>query len=426
MPNAVPHPTDLVPARRLPILYLSFAHASLLAVATLAAIDPAAIAGFYYHPRMIGLVHLVTLGWITGSIVGMFYIVAPLALRTPMPARRLDYWAFAFFGIGVAGMVTHFWIEQFSGMAWSAGMVLAAVIQFATRVFSQLRTGTAPTAVARPIRFALANLVAAAALGVLLGVDREADVMPGATLGNVYGHAHLAAVGWAVMMVVAVGHRLLPMVLPSAVPTGMAVQASTWLIELGVLGLATTLLLARDATVFAAVVGAGLGLFLGQVVWMVRHRRQPPAALPRPDWGTGQAVQALVYLGAATGLGLWIAATPAGPSSAWLAMVYGVIGLVGFLAQLVAGIEARILPLFQWHTSFAASGRTRRPPSPHGQESSVRRAAIVCSWTGAVPCLAVGLTIAQADWVRAGAALLLAAALLQTFGLIRTLRTRAS
>ena len=37
---------------------------------------------------MMTVVHLLTLGWITGSIVGAPYVAAPLALRTPLVAGR--------------------------------------------------------------------------------------------------------------------------------------------------------------------------------------------------------------------------------------------------------------------------------------------------------------------------------------------------
>ncbi len=368
--------------------------------AAVAAIDPTSITGFYYHPRMIGLVHLVTLGWMTGSIIGSFFIVGPLALRTPMPARRLDYWAFAFFSIGVAGLVSHFWIEEFSGMAWSAGMVLAAFVQFSVRVFSQLRVGKLPNAVALHIRFALVNLVVAAAIGVLMGADREADVMPGTTLGNVYGHAHLAAIGWAVMMVVGVGYRMLPMVLPSAMPSGVRVSVSAWLIEVGVAGLLVALLLARDVAVFALIVSGGFVAFLMNVGWMARHRTARPnrSALSGPDWGGRQVVQSLVYFGLAIGFGLWIALTPTSASTARLAMLYGVLGLLGFLSQLIVGIEARVLRT-AWH-----------------------RAGIFWLWAAAVPSLATGLTLEDATWVRAGGALLVVAEVLHGLSLGLALR----
>ena len=70
----------LVPATGLPLLYFAFAHFCLgLGFAALV-VSPGLPAGFFHHPRMVALVHLVTLGWITSSILGAFYIVGPLAL----------------------------------------------------------------------------------------------------------------------------------------------------------------------------------------------------------------------------------------------------------------------------------------------------------------------------------------------------------
>src|SRR5262249_19124715 len=85
-----PGPMDFLPARVLPLLYLGFAHAGLAVVFGVLLVSPGRTFGFYYQPRMFALVHLVTLGFITSSVLGSLYLVAPLALRVSLPARRLD------------------------------------------------------------------------------------------------------------------------------------------------------------------------------------------------------------------------------------------------------------------------------------------------------------------------------------------------
>jgi len=127
-----------LPDRWLPLLYFGFAHLCLAAAFAAVALDPRGVAGFYYHPRMVAIVHLVTLGWITSSILGAVYMIGPMALRMPMPARAADRWAFGLFVTGVSGMVIHFWIAEHSGMAWAAGMVILAVSQVAWRVLGAL------------------------------------------------------------------------------------------------------------------------------------------------------------------------------------------------------------------------------------------------------------------------------------------------
>ena len=211
------------PTRILPVLYFAFAHVALAAAFTAVAFDPLAVAGFFYHARIVAIVHLVTLGWISGSILGALYIVGPLALRMPMPARQLDYWAWAFFTIGTVGMVSHFWIESFSGMAWSAAMVVLGFALVSILVLRRLGAAPINRAVKLHIALAFLNVLGAGSMGLLLGFDKVLHFLPGYVLSNVFAHAHLAAVGWALMMVVGVSYRMLPMVLPSAIPEGKSV-----------------------------------------------------------------------------------------------------------------------------------------------------------------------------------------------------------
>jgi hypothetical protein len=78
-----------LPARWPPWLYFGFAHC-LAAALAVAALDTRGVGGFFYHPRMLAVVHLMTSGWISSSILGPIYIVGPLAFRMPLPARPAD------------------------------------------------------------------------------------------------------------------------------------------------------------------------------------------------------------------------------------------------------------------------------------------------------------------------------------------------
>src|SRR5438093_10443628 len=112
-----------MPARWISLLYFAFAHLCLGAAFAALAFGPRSLAGFFYHPRMLAVVHLVTLGWISASILGAIYLIGPLAFRMPLPARWTNHVAFGGFAVGVVGMVSHFWIDSPAGMAWGAGLV---------------------------------------------------------------------------------------------------------------------------------------------------------------------------------------------------------------------------------------------------------------------------------------------------------------
>lgn len=411
----MPPPRSLLPPRVLPILYLALAHSALLVAFTAVARDPRGVAGFFYHPRMLGIVHLVTLGWITGSILGALFIVAPMALRVSLPARWPDYAAFALLAIGVTGMVAHFWIEEYGGMAWSAGTAGCGILISGIRAMGPLRSDRVEPVVRLHIVLAFLNITGAAVMGLLLGIQKVHPFLPGYTLTNVYAHAHLAALGWATMMVVGIAYRLLPMVLPSEMPRGRRLWASAILLETGAAGLFVTLLIrSRFAAVFAIAAVSGIAIFLSVVATMIAHPRPRPPAIRTPDPAVLHAAAALLSLVMACALGLWLAIAPASPSTPAVATAYGVLGLVGFLAQMVVAMKGRLLPIFAWYWAFANTGYKGPVPPPHDMPWRPAQLAVVGLWWMGVPVLAWGLAAGAVPAVRAGAWMLLAATALDT------------
>ena len=236
----------MIPSRRLVVLYVMTAHLSLALAFALTAWNPHAVAGFWYHSRMVAIVHLITIGWIAMSILGNVYVVVPMAFGLPFPARKSDYAAYALVVIGLTGMVAHFWLAEFSGMAWSAVTAAAGVAYVVARLAWNLRHARAPGGVKLHLYFASANILAAVTLGVLLGFDKVNQFLPGYVLSNVFAHAHLAAIGWVCMMVVGLGYRLLPMIIPAASPSGPTIYISALLLETGVLGLFVSLVMRSE------------------------------------------------------------------------------------------------------------------------------------------------------------------------------------
>jgi len=394
---------DRTPARAVPLLYLGTAHVSLALACLFAGLWPRAVAGFFYHSWMVALVHLVTLGWITFSILGAIYIVGPVALRMEMPARRLDYVAYAFAVVGLVGMVGHFWIEEYGGMAWSAGTAACGILYMTIRIVDRVRQAGAPPAVKLHVVLACVNIWVAASMGVLIAIDKVAHVLPGFVLSNVFAHAHLAALGWATMIVIGVAYRLLPMTLPAKMPSGRSIYASAILLEIGVLGLFTTLLFRSAwALLFGVSIAAGIAVFAGHVAWMLRHPAARPADAPRIDFGVLHAAAAGLSLVAATAIGLSLLVLPMSPRTLHAAAAYGVLGLVGFLAQMVVAMEARLVPLVTWFWAYAGSGYRVAPPSPHRMRDRSLQAVVFGAWTIGVPALATGMALESALLVALG------------------------
>lgn len=403
-------PGAFLPARITPRLYLAFAHVCLLAALVLLGTRAEELGGFYYHPRLIAVVHLVTLGFLTSAILGALYLVCPLAFRLPLPEGRMDVAAALSWMVGVSGVASHFWIERYPGMAWSGGMALASALFVGGRVLRGLPRAPAPLEARLPMGLSLLNLYLAGGLGVMLGVNKHHPFLATAQLDAVHAHLHLGAVGFVLLMVVGAGYRILPMVLPAAMPKGPVALASGIVIEAGTLGLAGALLFAKAAVLpFALVVIAGLGLFASRVFVMTRNRRPAPTARPRPDFPLLHVAQAFAYLAVAVVIGAALAIVPRSDLSLRLAFAYGVCGLLGFLAQLVLGVEARIVPMAAWLQAFADGGYDSLPPSLHTAAPRSLSAASFLLWTAGVPGLAFGLALDRPRLASVGALIMAAA-----------------
>lgn len=382
---------ELTPSSAIPLAYYLFAHASLAAALLVLLIDPALPGGSFYQPRMVALVHLLTIPWLSGSILGSFYIVGPLALRVPMPAGRADWIAFGGFVFGATGMIAHFWINTYDGMAWSAGFVSGAIAWVGIRAWRGLPASSAPWPVSLHVALAFFNILAAAGLGMLIGFDRSRGFLGVSPLAAMFAHAHLAAIGWAVMMVVGLSYRLIPMILPAAMPSGWTLALSAILLESGLAALVVTLLTGSTLVwIGALLILAGLACFVAQIRRIVARRLPRPPALPARDWSTWQTHAAFVWLLIAAALG---AALSLGVPDGYrlpVMWMYGVAGLVGFLAQIVAGMQGRLVPLYAWYRAFARKGAPPEVAANALPSASFARP-ILLLWTIGVPLLACGL-----------------------------------
>jgi hypothetical protein len=365
-----------LPLRPYPLLYFAGAHLCLLVAALTLAVS---------------------------SILGALYLVLPMAFRVPLRRRRLDGWIFWLYASGVLGMVSYFWIDATSGIIWSAGTAVVGLILAAFRFLPALAQSPVPSAVKLHLWFAFANILLAGLLGMVVGLNKFFPFLPGGQLSGVLAHAHLAILGWATLVVMAAGYRLIPMLLPSAVPKGRSVWVSAILMEVGTLTLATSLLIAPTwVAVGAGISAAGVAAFGYQLVWMRRHPRPAPAARRAPDLAVLQVLLAIGYLGVAAVLGLTLVFAEPGPWMQRAAMAYGVSLLLGFLSQIVVGVSSRIVPWAAYLWGFGDSGFKTPPPSPHELPPRGLQWITFLAWILGVPAVGLGLTFDGIGLLRAG------------------------
>ena len=128
------------------------------------------------------------------------------------------------------------------------------------------------------------------------------------------------------------------------------------------------------------------------------------------------------YLGISAALGLWLAVAPPSDWMLRVALAYGVFGLVGFFAQMVLGMESRILPMFAWYWAFAETSFRVPALSPHRMSVRTFEQAAFYLWLAGVPMLAAGFFFDAVPFLAAGAWSLLAGTVLRSVNTAIVLR----
>jgi len=368
--------------RFVPHAYLVLAHLALGTACAVILWDSSLIAGFFYHPKMIAAVHTLTLGWISSTLIAIQYVAAG---RSGLRLQRLDIVILIAWAAGASGVASHFWIEEFSGMAWSAGLLGLAIVAAGGRFGMAFAVTPLPAPVKLQLNLAWLNLAGTAFIGLLLGINKTRTVLPGYNLHNVYAHAHLAVLGWAFMASVALAHLFL-------LNRGGSMPATRWsmhgtvVTQLGVAGIFVSLLTGEPyVPVFGVLALAGMTVCLGSLVAHARSARRPATRSGSVVWAAG-----LAWLLVAAGIGLSRLGGPGEGDPAWI-MAYGVAGVLAGLGQMVCGL------CLDWWPGLN-TGRGRAWPA-------------VAGWSVTAPLLVVGLAGTYPVPIAVGAAGLLFAVL---------------
>ncbi len=321
-------------------------------------VAPELAAGNFLSPRVAGITHLFTLGWLTTTIFGALYQLLPVALGAPIRWPRVahaSFWTFApgagLFACGVADGST---VLHHVGVGLVANGVLLGVTNKAATLPRARSRDVTWAAIALAITFLVSTLV----LGIVLLHNLHTGFIAAERIHVLATHLHVAIVGWALIMIVGVSHRLLPMfLLAHGADARWTRRAVTFLaIGLALLAVGINTPYAAVAWIGALCMELGLGCFLYQA-----HRFYRARVRKRIDVGMRFAAAALACLAIAAGLGpvvLW-----RGPASGGLATTYVLVGLLGGIILYVIGFFYKVVPLLAWTARFSGKGSTPGAPT---------------------------------------------------------------
>jgi hypothetical protein len=384
-------------------------------------VAPGLAAGAYLSPHVAGVTHLFTLGWLTMTVFGALCQLLPVALGTPVRSTRLahaGFWAFApGVGLFAAGVATSQVALHHAGIL----LVATGILLVLANVGGALPRARTRDVTWAAIALALGFLASTLVLGIVLLHNLHTGFIGGARVRVLATHLHVAIVGWLLLMIVGVSHRLLPMFLLSHGADTSWTRRALALLASGVVVLGMGLTLQQPAAAWggALLLLGGLGCFFRQAYAFFRARVRK-----KLDVGMRFVATALAFL--ATSAILGVAVLASGASHPRLATAYVITGLLGGIVLYVIGFFYKIVPLLAWTARFR--GRMGKEPVPTvAQLYSARLGYVQLGlMAGGVAILSAGTAAGSAHAARCGAVLFLGGVLVFLGQLGRVARGRGA
>ena len=373
------------------------------AVALLTA-APDLAAGLPLATRPVLAVHLLALGFLPLAVAGAAFHLLPVMLRNDLRSERRLWLALPLVALGgwlvAPGVAFGLAAVLWPGAALlSAGLALV-LIELGALVVRAPR-GRMLIASRTGVGLSLFHVTAALTLGALVFSRGDAPIL-GVTHGRLLlVHLHLAVIGWLALLIVAVGRTLGPMLAlaPAAASRRapfeeLVLSAGLWLLAAGI---AASRPLAFVGAVLVLLALARFGSLLVRVARTRRIELEGPLA---------HFLAGACFLVQAAALGLAVLAG-AGSQPRELT-AYVVLLLGGWAAGVTLGHLPKLLSLSIW---------VWWPPGPRPKQQALypRRLAQfeTLAFAGGIETLALAAYLANSVAARAGAGLLLAAALLE-------------
>jgi hypothetical protein len=394
--------------------------ASLVAVALVAWLA-ATLALVFAAPQLVGrdplawqavlAAHLVALGLLPPAVTGAAFHLLPVMLRNDLRRPRvLPLLPVLLAGGPLAAIGIS---RDLPWLLWPATALVTAglVVVLVELVGLVARAPRGRTLVASRVGVLLvcAHVVAALILGAAVFSRGDASFAGADHDRWVLVHLHLAVLGWLTLLIVTVGRTLGPMLAlaPSAPPrrlplTELALSGGLWVLIAGIAADSRALELLGGVAVLAALVGFAVRM----APLLAQHRL--PLEAPLAHMGVG-----VVFLVQAAILGALIVTSAVSPGRALVA--YVLLLLVGWAGGVTLGHLGKLLSLSIW---------VWWPPGPRPKQEALypRRLwlAEAAVFAVGVELLVVGALVRVVTVTRAGAVLLVGAALLAAVASART------
>lgn len=193
--------------------------------------------GHYFHPKLLSITHIITLGWISLVIIGALYQIAPVIANIKLYSISFTYITYFLLISGILLLSVSFWHFTLGYTIQIASLLLlAGVTLFAVNILLTLHKAHENNLASDFISASACWFWLTATLGTLMVYNFEYTFLTHEHLYFLKIHVHIGVIGWFSNLIIGVASKLLPMFLVSRFSEEKPLTFSYYFLNLGLLG----------------------------------------------------------------------------------------------------------------------------------------------------------------------------------------------
>jgi hypothetical protein len=317
-----------------------------------------------WSPITLALTHLLTLGFLTMSMIGALLQLLPVVAGVDVPRVRLTAGVVhVLLALGTAALAAAFLSSAATMFQIALGALLMAFAWLLGACWYGLRRVESGSATLTAMRLSLLALGLAAGLG-LAAASAFAWRLALPVMQLVDLHAAWGLLGWVGLLIIGVAYQVVPMfqvtpMYPRRFAQGLAV--GLFLLLCGWTATMSILPNTRywPSTAPAILVGAGYAAFSITTLYLLWRRKRPKPEATTLFWFVGL----ISILGC---VGLWLAAQllPRVAAAPSYPLALGTLFIIGFGYSVINGMLYKIVPFLVWyHLQNQLAGGCKKAPN---------------------------------------------------------------
>lgn len=403
-----------------------YAAISFLAATVFLLTSTPAFTGHYFHPHILAVTHTMALGWGTMIILGASHQLVPVLIESKLYSNLLAYISFFLSGIGIPLLIYGFYIFNMGWPAqWGGWLVVMGIVAYLVNMAISMAKSKNESIHAVFVFTATLWLFLTAILGLAQVYNFTRLILPADSLHYLTLHAHAGIIGWFLLLIIGVASRLIPMFLISKYSNTKILKVIYALVNAALLAFVVLFLYPGNksflfipvSTIFIAI---SLFIYYCYCAYKARIRK-------KVDEQVKLSLLSVLMLLLPMLLLIIVIVSLIGTSEEKISLIlsYGFLIFFGWITAIILGMTFKTLPFIIWNKVYHHRSGLGKTPNPKDLFNNNIFKAMAAAYIFGLILFTIGILFSSAMQLRLGAVLLLLAAILYNWNVLKLFTHKA-